>query len=77
MTLSIGLLLIALLAFSSLAASIIKGQQSALAQSFIQITKDRNLVIDLGNGVKTNAQLTIPALGNLFMSSRLFFTLME
>ena len=63
MTLSNGLLLIAILAFSSLAASIIKGQQSALAQSFIKITKDRNLVIDLGNGVKTNAQLTIPALG--------------
>ena len=55
MTLSNGLLLIAILAFSSLAASIIKGQQSALAQSFIKITKDRNLVIDLGNGVKTNA----------------------
>jgi uncharacterized protein len=64
MTLSNGLLLIAILAFSCLAASIIKGQQGALAQSFIKITKDRNLVIDLGNGVKTNAQLTIPALGN-------------
>ncbi len=63
MTLSNGLLLIAILAFSSLAASIIKGQQSTLAQSFIKITKDRNLVIDLGNGVKTNAQLTIAALG--------------
>ena len=64
MTLSIGLLLIAILAFSSLADPIINGQQSALTQSSIKITKDRNLVIDLGNGVKTNAQLTVPALGN-------------
>jgi uncharacterized protein len=33
------------------------------AQSDLQTIKSRNLVIDLGNGVKTNAQLTIPALG--------------
>src|SRR5215211_8136709 len=37
---------------------------SALAQPFIQTVKYRDLVIDLGNGVKTNAQLTIPAVGN-------------
>ena len=37
---------------------------STLAQPFIQTVKSRNLVIDLGNGVKTNAQLTIPAVGN-------------
>src|SRR5919112_1716728 len=35
----------------------------ALAQSFIQTVKHRDLVIDLGNGIKTNAQLTIPAVG--------------
>src|SRR5215210_1551508 len=34
------------------------------AQSDLQTVKYRNLVIDLGNGVKTNAQLTIPAIGN-------------
>src|SRR5918999_6018728 len=34
------------------------------AQSDLQTIKYRNLVIDLGNGVKTNAQLTIPAIGN-------------
>jgi uncharacterized protein len=34
------------------------------AQSDLQTIKSRNLVIDLGNGVKTNAQLTIPAIGN-------------
>lgn len=33
------------------------------AQSGLQIIKYRNLVIDLGNGVKTNAQLTLPAVG--------------
>jgi pimeloyl-ACP methyl ester carboxylesterase len=36
---------------------------SALAQPFIQTVKYRDLVIDLGNGVKTKAQLTIPAVG--------------
>jgi uncharacterized protein len=35
----------------------------ALAQQYIQTIKYRNLVIDLGNGVKTNAQLTLPAIG--------------
>ena len=33
------------------------------AQSDLQTIKNRNLVIDLGNGVKTNAQLTFPAAG--------------
>jgi alpha-beta hydrolase superfamily lysophospholipase len=37
---------------------------SALAQPFIQTVKHRDLVIDLGNGIKTNAQITIPAVGN-------------
>lgn len=35
----------------------------ANAQPDLQTTKSRNLVIDLGNGVKTNAQLTLPAVG--------------
>ena len=34
------------------------------AQQDLETIKYRNLVIDLGNGVKTNAQLTIPAVGN-------------
>jgi uncharacterized protein len=34
-----------------------------LAQSYVQTIKSRNLVIDLGNGVKTNVQLTYPAVG--------------
>ena len=35
-----------------------------LAQKDLQIIKYKNIVIDLGDGVKTNAQLTIPAVGN-------------
>src|SRR5919205_97664 len=35
----------------------------ASAQSDLQTIKSRNLVIDLGNGIKTNAQLTYPAIG--------------
>ncbi|MFL6479243.1 MAG: alpha/beta hydrolase family protein [Nitrososphaera sp.] len=38
--------------------------RSALAQPFIETVKHRDLVIDLGNGIQTNAQLTIPAVGN-------------
>ena len=35
----------------------------AVAQQYIQTIKYRNLTIDLGNGSKTSAQLTIPAEG--------------
>ena len=63
MTLSLGLFLIGILALSCLSTSIFKQQNQALAQQYIQTIKYRNLVIDLGNGVKTNAQLTLPALG--------------
>ena len=34
-----------------------------LAQQDLETVKYRNMVIDLGNGLKTNAQLTIPAVG--------------
>jgi pimeloyl-ACP methyl ester carboxylesterase len=37
---------------------------SALAQPFIETIKYRDLTLDLGNGIQTNAQLTIPAVGN-------------
>jgi pimeloyl-ACP methyl ester carboxylesterase len=36
---------------------------NALAQPSIETVKHRDIVIDLGNGVKTKAQLTIPAVG--------------
>ncbi|MFL6497219.1 MAG: alpha/beta hydrolase family protein, partial [Nitrososphaera sp.] len=38
--------------------------KSALAQPFVQTVKHCDLVIDLGNDIQTNAQLTIPAVGN-------------
>src|SRR5437763_2556883 len=63
MTLSMVLFLIGILGLSCLSTSIFKQQDGALAQQYIQTIKSRNLVIDLGNGVKTNAQLTYPAIG--------------
>lgn len=36
---------------------------TAYAQQYLQTIKYRNIVIDLDNGLKTNAQLTIPAVG--------------
>ena len=36
---------------------------TAYGQSCLQTIKYRNLIIDLGNGVKTSAQLTYPAIG--------------
>jgi uncharacterized protein len=63
--LSLGLILIvATFSLSILSNSAFNYSKSALAQPFIQTVKHRDLVIDLGNGVKTNAQLTIPAIGN-------------
>jgi uncharacterized protein len=65
MTLYMGLFLIGVLALSCLSTTSIFNQQQnqALAQQYIQTIKYRNVVIDLGNGVKTNAQLTYPAIG--------------
>ncbi|MFI5405870.1 MAG: hypothetical protein ACHQ1D_05075, partial [Nitrososphaerales archaeon] len=34
------------------------------AESDLQTTKYRNMVIDLGNGLKTNARLNLPANGD-------------
>jgi uncharacterized protein len=62
-TLYLGLLFISILALSCLSTSIFKQQDQALAQPYIQTIKYRNLVIDLGKGVKTNTQLTLPAVG--------------
>ena len=60
MTFSIGLLLIVMLV-SSCTCTIgnCREQQTTLTQQYIQTIKYRNLVIDLGNGVKTKAQLTL------------------
>ena len=61
--LSLGLLLTATLALSCLSTSIFRQQDGALAQQYIQTIKSKNLVIDLGSGLRTNAQLTLPAIG--------------
>ena len=55
--------MICMLGLSCSSTSIFKPQNQAVAQSYVQTIKYRNLVIDLGNGVKTNAQLTYPAVG--------------
>jgi alpha-beta hydrolase superfamily lysophospholipase len=65
--LSLGLLMVVVAMFS---LSILSNSSfnnystSTLAQPFVETIKYRNLVIDLGNGIQTNAQLTIPAVGN-------------
>ena len=64
MTQSLGLFLVGILGLSCLSTSIFKQQDHALAQQNIPTIKYRNLVIDLGNGIKTNAQLTLPAEGH-------------
>ncbi len=60
---SLGLLLIFILALSFLSSSFFKQQDQLLAQQYIETIKYRNLVIDLDNGVKTSAQLTLPGIG--------------
>jgi hypothetical protein len=64
MRFSTTLLLMAILVSSCLCTTnILREQQTALAQPYIQTIKYRNLVMDLGNGLKTDAQLTFPAVG--------------
>ena len=63
MTLTLGLFLISTLGLSCFSTAFFVQQDRALAQQDLQTIKYRNLVIDLGNGVKTNAQLTLPAEG--------------
>ena len=63
---SLGLLAVIVIFSSSIPDnSTFNYSTSALAQPFIQTVKHRDLAIDLGNeGLKTNAQLTLPAVGN-------------
>ncbi len=53
-----------MLALSCLSTSIFNQQNQALALSYVQTVKNRDILIDLGNGVKTKAQLTYPSTGN-------------
>jgi uncharacterized protein len=65
--LSLGLLIVVAMFSSSILSNYSTFNNystSTLAQPFIQTVKYRDLVIDLGNGTQTNAQLTIPAVGN-------------
>ena len=56
--------MIALLTLSCLSFAVFEVRNNeVLAQSYLQTIKSRNIVIDLGNGVKTNAQLTYPSVG--------------
>jgi uncharacterized protein len=56
--------LIGTLGLSCLSTTFFNQQGHILAQQYIPTIKYRDLVIDLGNGVKTNAQLTLPAEGD-------------
>ena len=61
----LGLLLISTLALSCLSTTIFNERNNeAVSQQYIQTIKHRDLVLDLGNGLKTNAQLTLPAIGS-------------
>jgi alpha-beta hydrolase superfamily lysophospholipase len=62
---SLGLLIVIAMFSSSILSNLtFNPSTGALAQPFIETIKYRDLVIDLGNGIQTNAQLTIPAVGS-------------
>jgi hypothetical protein len=56
--------LLTLLSLYSISFILYDSNFTILAQKDLQTTKFKDIVIDLGEGVKTNAQLTIPAVGN-------------
>jgi uncharacterized protein len=58
------LILSIILSLFSLSFILFGNNFTILAQQDLETIKYRNMVIDLGNSVKTNAQLTIPAVGN-------------
>ena len=60
---SLGLLLMATSYYLVYPLVFSNNKTRSASQQYIQTIKYRNLVIDLGNGVKTNAQLTIPVIG--------------
>jgi uncharacterized protein len=55
--------LIFIISFSFLSFSIFKQQDQLLAQQYIETIKYRDLVINLDDGLKTSAQLTLPGIG--------------
>ncbi|HEX6671475.1 MAG TPA: hypothetical protein VF084_04530 [Nitrososphaeraceae archaeon] len=58
------LILSILISLYSLSFLLFGNNFTIIAQQDLETIKYRDLVIDLGNGIKTNAQLTIPAVGN-------------
>jgi uncharacterized protein len=60
------MMMLAVLSTSTLANHVTfnYSEKGAFAQPFVQTVNHRDLMIDLGNGIQTNAQLTIPAVGN-------------
>jgi uncharacterized protein len=62
--LKILLILSIILSLYSLSFTLFGNNFTILAQQDLETIKYRNMIIDLGDGVKTNAQLTIPAVGN-------------
>jgi pimeloyl-ACP methyl ester carboxylesterase len=61
---SLGLFLIGILCLSCLSTGIFKQQNHTIAQQYSPTIKHRNLVLDFGQDIRTNAQLTYPAIGN-------------
>src|SRR5215212_9323316 len=62
-TLKITIMVATILCLCSISYLVDGTSLTVYAQQYIQTIKYRNLVMDLGNGVKTNAQLTLPAVG--------------
>ncbi len=56
--------IIFLLSIYSISITLFGNNLIILAQQDLETKKYRNMIIDLGDGVKTNAQLTIPTVGN-------------
>jgi uncharacterized protein len=63
--LKITIIIVTILSFCAISFLVYGSSTSftVYAQSYLQTIKHRNLVIDLGNVVKTNAQPTLPAAG--------------
>ena len=53
-----------LIAIISVSLIVYGAVQTVHAQSDLQTTKYRNMVIDLGDGLKTNARLNLPSIGD-------------
>jgi alpha-beta hydrolase superfamily lysophospholipase len=63
-TLKVLLILSIIISLYSLSFILFGDNSTILAQQDLETIKYQNIVLDLGNGLKTNAQLTIPAVGN-------------